>query len=153
MSAPTMDKSTTERSKTVIRRLTDAFNDRDKEALLACYGEAIVCHDHTGPETLSREGMWAAVLTMYEVMPDMRARIVALIAEDDHVVVRWDFEGTQEGELLGFPPSGRRATWARWFDYRLDDAGKIVELWWLSDSLSLLQQLGHVELPVDRETE
>lgn len=147
-----MDTSTTERSRTVIRRLTDAFNDRDKEALLACYGEAIVCHYADGPETLGQNEMWASVLSMYEVMPDMRARIVALIAEDDRIVVRWDFEGTQDGELLGFPPSGRRATWARWFDYRLD-AGQIVEMWWLADSMSLLQQLGHVELPVERESE
>lgn len=147
MTTPTVDLPTTEHNKEVIRHLTDAFNSQDKDALLACYADDIVCHYREGTQTLSRAEMWSRVLGMFEAMPDMRGRIVTLLAEGDRVVVRWVFEGTQDGALLGFPPTGRSATWERWFDYRLDDAGQVVEMWWLVDSLSLLEQLGHVELP------
>lgn len=147
MTTPTVDLPTTERNKAVIRDLTDAFNDKDKDPLLACYADEVLCHYDDGAQTLTRDEMWARILEMFEVMPDMRGRIDSLLAEDDRVVVRWVFEGTQEGALGGFPPTGRTATWERWFDYRLDAAGQVVEMWWLVDSLSLLEQLGHVELP------
>ena len=51
-----------------------------------------------------------------------------------------------KGEMLGMPPSGKRATWSGTSIFRLA-GGKIVELWVESDSMSMMQQLGVIPAP------
>ncbi len=56
-------------------------------------------------------------------------------------MTRWTFRGTQTGEYLGIPPTGRRVTFTGTTIYRIAD-GKAAECWWNYDTLGMLQQLG-----------
>ena len=79
-------------------------------------------------------------------VPDMRATVEELVAEGDKVAVRWTVEGTQRGELLGIPPTGKHARFCGISIYRLAE-GKIAEQWEQWDRLDLLQQLGVLPAP------
>jgi len=50
-------------------------------------------------------------------------------------------EGTQQGELLGIPPTGKQARFAGMSIFRLAE-GKIAEQWEEWDKLDLMRQLG-----------
>ncbi len=53
------------------------------------------------------------------------------------------FEGTFAGAFMGLPPTGKPVSWRFHNIYRVAD-GRWVEAWSLSDSLSMMQQLGAV---------
>jgi len=61
-------------------------------------------------------------------------------------VVRVTYSGTQQGELMGIPPTGKPFSVTGIEIYRFD-GGKIVEHWLEVDNLGMLQQLGVVPAP------
>jgi predicted ester cyclase len=72
----------------------------------------------------------------------MQMAVDEVIASGDRTVARVRVSGTQDGEFLGMPPSGRRVEVKLIDIMRFDDAGLVVEHWGVVDMLSLLQQLG-----------
>ena len=60
--------------------------------------------------------------------PDYRIAVEDLMADGDLVAMRWTLRGTQRGELLGVPPTGRPETLQGVGLFRLAD-GQIVETW------------------------
>jgi steroid delta-isomerase-like uncharacterized protein len=82
--------------------------------------------------------------------PDRRMEIVAMVAEDDTVVVRVRWSGTHRGVsqrrlmgglLTGVPPTGKSFVVQHMHWYVLKD-GLIVDHWANRDDLGMLQQLG-----------
>jgi predicted ester cyclase len=71
--------------------------------------------------------------------PDIRITVEDLIAEGDKVVGRFTASGTQQGEFMDIPPTGKPFTRI----YRINN-GKIVECWGLFDQMGLMQQLGAI---------
>jgi steroid delta-isomerase-like uncharacterized protein len=82
----------------------------------------------------------------FAAIPDLHTTIDDMVAEGDRVVVRYTGEGTQKGELLGIPPTGKRFRASGICIYRLAE-GKIAENWEQDDLLGLMQQLGVVPAP------
>lgn len=67
-----------------------------------------------------------------------------ILASGDKTVARVKASGTQNGEFLGMPASGKFVE-VRLIDImRFDDAGLVCEHWGVMDMLSLLQQLGAI---------
>ena len=58
--------------------------------------------------------------------PDLRIEVKGLIATGDQVTAEWTLCGTQQRELLGVPPSGRRECIDALSLFRVED-DKIVE--------------------------
>jgi steroid delta-isomerase-like uncharacterized protein len=99
-----------------------------------------VDHDPTNPAgTLA--GLEQTALEMRRAFPDVRWTVEDLIAEGDKIAARVSMHGTQQGELMGMPASGRSVTASNFDIIRFED-GKVVEHWGLFDSLGMLQQLG-----------
>jgi predicted ester cyclase len=121
-----------EENKAFIRRYFEALN-RDKSP--ATLGQWTV------DESLKR-----LITSLEAAFPNYQFAIEDLVAEGDKVAVRVTSELEHRGELMGFPPTGKRATISGIFLYRIAD-GKIVESWIQSDRLGLLQQLGLVPGP------
>jgi predicted ester cyclase len=74
-------------------------------------------------------------------MPDYHIDIVRMITDDDKVMAQFSQSGTQSGELMGIPPSNKKATWGEMGILRFE-RGKVVESWYEVDMLGLMQQLG-----------
>ena len=64
-----------------------------------------------------------------------------MIAENDRVMERWTFYGTQQGEHSSLPPTNKPVTYSGINIFRIAE-GKIVEIWDISDRLWLWHQLG-----------
>jgi steroid delta-isomerase-like uncharacterized protein len=103
-----------------------------------------VGHDPAQPEEMhGPEGIKAFVSTYLAAFPDGRITIDEQLAEGDLVATRWTGRGTQQGELMGIPPTGKQVTVSGITISRVKN-GKVVEEWSNWDTLGMLQQLGVV---------
>jgi predicted ester cyclase len=80
---------------------------------------------------------------MYQAAFHGQVTIEDQIAEGDRVVTRWSGQSTHQGEFMGIPPTGKTV---RVTSISIDRVagGQIVESWWESDQLGMMQQLGVV---------
>ena len=84
--------------------------------------------------------------TYRAAFPDTHLTIEDQIAEGDKVVTRWTATGTNQGTLMGIPPSGKRVTITGISITRIAN-GKAVEDWVNFDTLGMLQQIGAIPTP------
>ncbi|MDG6109011.1 ester cyclase [Dactylosporangium aurantiacum] len=69
-----------------------------------------------------------------------RFTVTALLAEGDHVYVRWRQDGHHLGDVDGHPPTGAPLTEVGSAVYRVED-GRVAEYWVQLDRLGLARQL------------
>ncbi|MEA4910342.1 MAG: ester cyclase [Anaerolineaceae bacterium] len=93
-----------------------------------------------------REGASQLFGMLRNAFPDFKATLVHLIAEGDKVVIHMTWTGTQKGEFMGMPPSGKRMT-IPVIDILRFDEGQVTEHWGLMDSMGMMQQLGATPSP------
>lgn len=73
--------------------------------------------------------------------PDLKLTVEDEVAEGDRVVMRITYSGTQTGEFMGIPATGKRAVWTQTHICRLAN-GRLAEHWVNADQLGMMQQLG-----------
>jgi steroid delta-isomerase-like uncharacterized protein len=136
----------TENNKAVTHQfLEELFNKRNLAIVDALCATNVIAHGF-GPGTSGIEGTKRSAGMYLAAFPDLHFTFEDFIAEGDQVVVRWTSSGTQKGELMGIPPSGKQFSVTGVEIYRFE-GGKIVEHWLESDMLGLLQQLGAIPSP------
>ncbi len=106
-------------NKALARRVYDAFNRRDLDALDTLLALDMV--DHTaGPEQApGREGIKAVWSYLFATYPDITATVEDLLADGDRVAARVIFSGLSAVE----PRTGMMLEFARVVE------GRVVELW------------------------
>ena len=88
------------------RFLEEGFNHQDLDLMQATAAANVV--NHSLPP--NREG-WKMMASMFfAAFPDMQVTVDDLLAEGDRVVTRWTARGTQQGELMGIPATGKAVT-------------------------------------------
>lgn len=75
-------------------------------------------------------------------MSDLEVVFDDLIATGDNVITRWTARGTNDGELMGMPPTGKRVEITGISIDRFDADGKLVETWDQWDNAGFMTQLG-----------
>ena len=137
----------TEENKALVRRFyADVFERRDLSALEQYLAADYV--DHTPPPGVPAgiEGTRQWFGRLLAAFPDARVTVEDQIAEGDKVVARVGATGTQNGEFMGMPASGRQVG-IEGIDILRFTGGKIVEHWGQFDILGMLQQLGAIPPP------
>jgi steroid delta-isomerase-like uncharacterized protein len=130
-----------EANKVVMRRYFDEiWNQRRLELLDELVAPEYVSYANPGLEP-GPAGLRPVFDSVLATFPDIHFSMDDMLAEGDRVVTRWTMEGTQQGEFMGRPGSGRRVRYSGISIDRVVD-GKIVEHWRVSDDLGMLQQLG-----------
>ena len=131
-----------EKNKTIIR---NAYEEIWNQGNLNAADElfAIDYVYHGAPEIRGPEGIKQHVAALRASFPDAHLSLDDMIAEGDKVVSRWTAGGTQTGEFMGIPPSGKQVKFTGIIISRIAD-GKIVEDWETSDQLGMLQLLGMI---------
>jgi steroid delta-isomerase-like uncharacterized protein len=133
-----------EQNKATVRDFIDGlFTKGDLGAVDTYLSEDFINHDPPFGVSAEREGMRAAGAMMRAACPDWHSDLHQLVAEDDLVVERFTAGGTQRGEVMGVPPTGRTVSLPGINIFRVRD-GLIVERWGRLDELGLLRQLGVV---------
>lgn len=135
--------STDTNKATVRRMLEQVWNEHRVDLIDEFFTEDYVSHVVGMPSGSGLEGLREGVAMSLNAYPDLKLTIEDEIAEGDKVAFRWTMTGTQKGELLGIPATGKQVTQSGMTLYRLANA-KIAELWFLADNLGLMQQLGVV---------
>jgi steroid delta-isomerase-like uncharacterized protein len=85
----------------------------------------------------------AAIDAVRAGFPDLHFNIHDEIAEGDKVAIRWTVTGTQRGDFLGHPASGRTIDVTGMNVFRIA-SGKIQEVWVNMDRLGEAEQLGWI---------
>ncbi len=137
----------TEANKALIRRFTEEYINQGKLALAAELVTSTYVNHLAPPGSPPGPEGENQVLTLFRsAFPDGRVTLEDLVAEGDRVAVRLTFSGTQQGEFMGIPPTGKSFTLAGMNVFRIEH-GKIAENWPQLDMLGLLQQLGVIPAP------
>ena len=98
----------TEANKALVRRvLEEIWHAGNLAAVAELFATDYVNHNPATAEVRDRTGYQAWAGALRAAMPDMRIEVAELIAEGDRVVKRFTTCGTQTGELLGIPPTGK----------------------------------------------
>jgi steroid delta-isomerase-like uncharacterized protein len=135
---PTKDNAAT------MRRAYELISEGDIDGFGALVAAGFVDHDEVPGIAPTKEGVMELFRGYRETFPDMRMDVEDVIASGDTAVARVTVSGTQSGEFMGMPSSGRRVEVALIDIMRFDDDGLVSEHWGVVDMLSMLQQLGVV---------
>ena len=133
----------TDTNKDIVRRVAVEPWEGNLGVIDELVASDYVVHDPAQPESHGPEGVREFVRTYLAAFPDGRITVDDQLAEGDLVATRWTGRGTQNGELMGIPPTGKQVTVSGITISRLKD-GKIVEEWSNWDTLGMLRQLGVV---------
>jgi steroid delta-isomerase-like uncharacterized protein len=120
------------------------MNQRNIDAVDEIYASDLVARDPAMPEDVRGVEGIKEFYGMYLIaFPDAEITIEDQVAEGDTVATRWTGRGTQNGELMGVPPSGKRVEVAGVTISRIE-GGKIVEEWDNYDALGMMQGIGAI---------
>lgn len=129
-----------EENKAIVVEMYRAFDRQNVEQGQKFMAADILGH---GMDGIIRQGVNSFIeyaMSMFGVFPDGCHQIDEIIAEGDKVVTRGMFSGTQKGELMGVPPTGKRVQFSFIHIDRIVD-GKVVKHWGQADLFSMMQQL------------
>ncbi len=138
----------TERNKAVIGRFLEAWNNREADMFDQLVAADVVRHCQATPAVEIRNLAQLKDFLRQDsaIFPDSVQTITNLVAEGDFVAAWCTYEGTQQGPMGPFPPSGARVNFDFGAMFRME-GGRIAEWWVTWDNTAILRQLGH--LPSD----
>lgn len=130
----------------VVEAIVAAFNRQDdREAFFSAYAPEVVLHGF--PAGLDgMVGVRRFYAALWEAFPDASLTLQDTITEADRVAVRYQFDGTQQGEYLGSPPTGKSASVSSMTLVRIEGE-RIAEEWHAPTELRILAAIGAIEMP------
>jgi len=139
----------TEENKTLVRSFHEEVHLRaNAEAAQQLMPADYRHHDASLPPELQngRDAYLQLVGMFHSAFPGFTMVIEDLLAEDDKVAMRWRFRGTNQGELMGMPASGKPVDFTGTHIVRIT-GGKIAEGWVNFDGLVMMQQVDAIPTP------
>ena len=135
-------------NKALVRRfVTDAWNKHNPAVVDEIYAANFVDRSPDTPGIAhTRDGLKQFIGVYLRGFPDANITIDDQLVEGDKVVTRWTGRGTQTGEFMEMPPTGKTVAVP---GVQIDrfSGGRIVESWTYFDQLGMLQQLGAIPAP------
>jgi steroid delta-isomerase-like uncharacterized protein len=137
--------TTIEQNKAVVRRFWEAMTRHQLDALDDLIAADVVrhCQATPGVDVRSLHQLKDFLRQDTAVFPDSTQTITHLVAEGNLVAVWATYEGTQQGPMGSFPPSGRKTRFDFGAVFRME-SGKIAEWWVTWDNMAILRALGHL---------
>ena len=128
-------------NKEIVQRYQDIYNSNDLDALAEVVSEDLLTPKIMSGIPTGIEGAKAAHRIMLAGFPDYQTIIDDIFAEGDQVAARITMSGTNTGNFMGIPATGKQVSFTGIYIARIANR-KIVEHWGEEDGVSLLQQLG-----------
>lgn len=129
-------------NKEIVRTYAEeVFDKGNLETIDRLVAPDFVNHDAMSGQASGPAGERQRAIMFRNAFPDLQVTIEDMIAEGDKVRARLMGGGTQQGEFMCIPPTGRRGFFQAMVIYRIAN-GKLAERWGTHDFLGVLQQLG-----------
>ena len=129
-----------ETNKRIVHRLYDEMiNPNHLDRL----GE-VISDEFIGAAGTRGPASFAAVANdLRTAFPDLHYALEDVVADDDHVAVRWTLRGTHSGAFRGLAPTGKRIENEGFAIFRIAQ-GKIVQARVGTDRLDFLMSIGRI---------
>ncbi len=127
-----------------MQRAYDLINAGDIDGFGALVAEGFVEHEEVPGLSPTKEGVLTLFRGYRDAFPDLHMSVQEIIADGDKTVARVTTTGTQTGDWMGMPASGRSVEVQLIDIMGFDAGGLICEHWGVMDMLSMLQQLGAI---------
>ncbi|GIE30759.1 hypothetical protein Ait01nite_038040 [Actinoplanes italicus] len=129
---------------TLVRKVSDAVNDRRYDDMDALFAPDFVDHNPAW-DVDNLQALKGLIKGAQEAL-DFRAGLDALYpADDGRVVMQITFTGRHVGPIFGVAPTGRDVSWTSIEVYRIENE-RVAERWVQADTAGLMRQVG-VPLP------
>lgn len=132
-------------NKAIIRRVIDELMNKKNQALI----DEFYANDYRAetPDGCfqGRDGLRELYGRYVTAFPNFHFTIEDMISEDDKVLTYYTFTGTNNGTILGKPPTGNQVRVKAAMITRLMH-GKIMDDRFVWDTLALVAQLGFVKM-------
>jgi len=130
-----------------MRRAYELISAGDIDGFADLLADDLVEHEEFPGLEPSKEGVKQFFAIFRAGFPDLRYEPQDIIVSGDKVAVRARFKGTQSGEFMGMPPSGKSVDVQLVDIVRFEDDGLAHEHWGVFDAMSMMQQLGAMPEP------
>ncbi len=127
--------------------LRTIYHERQIEQLARFFTPDVVAHPSPPGVEPGLPGVKVVVQAFLDTFSDIRITLDGIIHEGDRIAPRVTIQATHAGPFLGVPATGQRVQFRGFFHYRLQN-GKMAEYWTLTDTLTVLQQIGAFPAPV-----
>jgi steroid delta-isomerase-like uncharacterized protein len=131
----------------IVRRFIEEYqNTGDETVADEILADDFVDHCPFGAFAPDREGVKQLFRMLRAAFPNLHGEIKDQFSAGDKVVTRKTFHGTNDGEFMGMPPTGKKVSFDVIDILRLRN-GQFTDHWNVVDAMSLMQQLGAVPAP------
>ena len=130
-----------EQNKAVFEKLMSALNAKDMATMESLIADDFGDNDAMPGMAPGRQGMIDMMGMFVGAFPDLNVVVEHWVAEGELVVGVMTTKGTQTGEFMGMPASGKKFSVREMHMVRVAN-GKMAEHWGLSNEMAMMQQLG-----------
>jgi steroid delta-isomerase-like uncharacterized protein len=127
--------------------LYELINAGDIDGLGDQMAEDFVEHDVVPGLEPNKDGVKQMFQMYRAAFPDLRMDAEDVLASGDKVVARVRATGTQQGEFMGLPATGKSVDVQLIDIIRFGEDGLAREHWGVFDALGMMQQLGAIPPP------
>lgn len=127
------------------RRMSDeVLNGRNVDLIDDIMSDDYVDHSLPPGVPPTRAGLKQVLSMLLGAFPDLHYTVSHSFHDGDHFIHHVEATGTQTGEMMGMPPSGRKVSWAEIHIGRVA-GGRIVEHWGVVDVAAIMAQSAPLE--------
>ena len=130
-----------------MRRLYELISAGDIDGFGEHVADDFVEHDQTPGSGSSKEEVKQLFRMYRAAFPDMHMEVEDVLLCGDTAVARVRVTGTQQGELMGMPATGKSVDVKLIDITRFGEDGLAREHWGVFDALGMMQQLGAIPAP------
>lgn len=127
-----------------MRRVYELISAGDVDGFGEMLADDFVEHEQLPGFPMTKAGVKEYFRMLTTAFPDLRFTAEEILASGDKVVSRVTVTGTQKGDFMGVPATGKSVTVQAIDIVRIDEDGLGREHWGVFDAMSLMQQLGAV---------
>lgn len=127
-----------------MRQFYERVNAGDVDGFAALLADDLIEHEEIEGLPQTKEGVVQFMTMLRAAFPDVRMDAEDIIESDDTAWARVRITGTNEGEFMGMPATGKPVDFQAVDIVRFNDQGVAAEHWGVSDTMTMMQQLGVV---------
>ena len=127
-----------------LQRMYDLVNAGDIDGFGELLADDFVEHEVTPGLAPTREGVKTFFRAYRAAFPDLRMTTEDVMSSGDRAVARVRATGTNQGDFMGMPATGKSVDVQLIDIMRFGDDGLVHEHWGVVDLLAMMQQLGVV---------